>query len=155
MGVKTLYKRIGLPVVIRDFYPGYFWSQRKLHQYTDNLKKLKFEEVEWILDYPILCSNPPRAIYDLNPNDLLLLHDENQDHRSRIHNADLSFPIHVLFKDERFVILDGVHRVLKLKLANATFIHAYVLNEDDLYQIRATKEDFNSGFLLLFSKGLD
>ena len=95
---------------------GYFrssWETRELWHLETPRRALRIEELEWHLDYPFCSSDPPAPLFDLTPRAVLENPQRFPGHWRRMLHADLSFPIHVSAFGERWVILDGIHRLLK------------------------------------------
>lgn len=89
------------------------WETRNLWRLEIPRKSLRIEELTWHLDYPFCSSDPPSPLFDLTPRVLMenpLLFPQ---HWRRVLDADLSFPIHMSRFGRRWVILDGIHRLLK------------------------------------------
>ncbi len=107
-------KSVELPEVLQPFYFDFRWSQEKLWALPLSLEVMPVSEFEWLLDYPIWASDPPRAIFDLCPGDVIRKPQLFPEHRKRIDTAEIRFPIHIMFWKERWMIMDGFHRLAKL-----------------------------------------
>ena len=153
-------RRFGLIGKLAEFYPPYFWSQKKLWIKQSSIQILDLSRLTWILDHPVWCSSPPLLNYDSTPN----VDYKMPEHSFRIYSSDLTFPITVLHRpvvvpgqvnpllnehqqNYEWIVLDGIHRLLKARLQNELKIKASVITDTDLEECFPTEEDFSSGFL--------
>ncbi len=74
-------------------------------------EEIPVEELAWHLDLPFFWQ--PDIPFSLKPKEVLANPDKYEYRMSRIMGVDESFPIHVIFWKERWVILDGLHRFCK------------------------------------------
>ena len=120
-------ERIDLPEKLKPVYFDFHWSQKKLWALELPEAQMNVSDFLWSLDYPIWATNPPEKIFDLEPNTVL----KNLEHfplkKERIQQADLSYPIHVMYWKNRWVILDGYHRLLKKILLNEKSISVKIV----------------------------
>lgn len=59
-------------------------------------------------------------LFDLTPNQALTNLDLYPHQRERIEKADIRYPVDIIFDEERFYILDGLHRVARLIVESST-----------------------------------
>lgn len=134
-----------VPDELKDVYVDFYWSQKKLWELEIPVTELEISQLDWILDYPVWYMDPHPI-----PNKILQNPELDLNHWKRIEAADLSFPIHILKWKNRWLILDGVHRLIKAKSAGAIEIRTKILEESHISLILPTKDDFESGFLKQF-----
>ena len=92
---------------------GISTETRELWRLETPCRVLRVEQLKWHIDYPFCSSDPPAPLFDLMPRAVLEDPNKFPRHLRRMLEADLSFPIHVSTFGERWVILDGIHRLLK------------------------------------------
>ncbi len=141
--------RQNMPKHLQEVYVDFHWSTPKLWALAINTAELNINELDWILDYPVWYMSVhsiPREIMN-NPN-LDLAHSD------RIKNADLNFPIHIIQWKERMLVLDGIHRLIKAKLAGKEKLKAKILKHEDISKIYPSKIDLENGFLEKLSSKL-
>ena len=135
-------KRTDMPDELEKVYVDFYWSQRKLWSLLIPTVEIEIQTAEWILDYPIWYIDAisiPRKILESPSLDLA--------HAKRVEDADLSYPIHGIEWKGRYLILDGIHRLMKAKQLGHVFIKAKTLTEQDIQNILPDEVDFESGFL--------
>ncbi len=115
-------KRNDIPKELSSIYFDFHWSQKRLWDLSLPVTTMKVNDFIWLLDYPVWASNPPDKVFDLKPLDILYNMDNFPKIKTKILNADCSYPIHIMNWRERWVILDGFHRLLKKIITNETEI---------------------------------
>jgi len=86
------------------------------------VEKVPIADLEWHLDLPIWSSVRGQPLFDLVPNKVLSNLDAYPRHREKLHRVNVDYPIDMMYSEDRFVILDGIHRLAKLKLRGATHV---------------------------------
>jgi hypothetical protein len=83
----------------------------EVHGRNRPIELMPVRELEWILDVPLWWDGGHP--FQLRPRDVLVEPDRNQAQRARTSDADLAIPIDVAWYHGRWVVVDGVHRLLK------------------------------------------
>ena len=73
--------------------------------------------------------------FDLKPNDVLENPLFYEYHYNRLNEADLSYPLCVTNYKGKEIIVDGIHRLAKLKLQSSETIAIKVISESDLRSV--------------------
>ena len=68
-------------------------------------------ELEWILDLPLWWDGGHP--FRLRPREVLKQPERNQAQRARTSEADLAVPVDVAWYGGRWLVVDGIHRLLK------------------------------------------
>ncbi|MGZ3696003.1 MAG: hypothetical protein ACXWQO_18190 [Bdellovibrionota bacterium] len=142
------FPRANLPEILSPIYFDFHWTQKKLWALALPKIRMQISELEWAFAYPILASEPPEKIYNLTPNSLLLQTEKYPDHVKRMAKADTSFPIHVMLWRDRWLVMDGFHRLLKLKLQGESYVEACQVPESAIEKI-SPDEGTDLAFLAL------
>lgn len=89
---------------------GFEWDNKKVWDLDLPVEEVGIEELEWILDVPIWDEGEI-------PRNIMENMDNFPEHRDRIINADISFPIDIMLNNQnRWLTIDGLHRYVKLVL---------------------------------------
>ena len=72
---------------------------------------MPIRELEWILDLPLWWDEGHP--FRLRPRDVLEEPDRNRAQHERTREADLAIPVEVAWHHGRWLVVDGVHRLLK------------------------------------------
>jgi hypothetical protein len=87
-------------------------------------------ELAWMLDLPVWPG--PEGPYTLTPHAVLVAPERHAAEFARTLAADTVFPIDITWHRERWVVLDGVHRLLKLERDGAQTVRVRVVPRDAL-----------------------
>jgi hypothetical protein len=63
--------------------------------------------------------------FQISPTQLLERPDDFPEHRDRIQRADLSYPLHVTRRRGHWLVIDGIHRLVKADTQGATAVRAH------------------------------
>jgi hypothetical protein len=104
-----------LPPIIKQVGFDFNWDERKVWAIDAPTETIATEELAWHLDIPFLWTKPD-GFYDLTPRSVLGHPDQYPEEYARMLNANLRYPIDIMQKGEQWVILDGLHRLMKAVL---------------------------------------
>lgn len=75
---------------------------------------MNIAELEWMFDIPFW--NTPNGHYDLSPREAWSNPEKFSQEFERVMHAPLQYPIDIMFNKGRWLILDGLHRLVKAKV---------------------------------------
>lgn len=110
---KTMKKKV-LPKVIEEVGFDFNWSEKKVWALDIPIEEIDIKELEWHFEIPFW--NTKNAYYDLKPNDVINFTKNHQEEYNRIMKSDLLYPIDIMENKGRWLILDGLHRLVKAKI---------------------------------------
>ncbi len=127
--------RFDIPAMYRSQYLDFHWNQAQLWNIKKEVSLLNIENFEWLFDFPVWASFPPKKIFDITPRQAL--ENSNEWHCERILKSDLQFPIHIFFQKNKWQVLDGIHRLTKAYFfLKKSTITAYILDSKDIEMIK-------------------
>lgn len=112
---------IELPELIRTYWYAVDWDVPALWALDLPTTTMDMTELAWHLDAPVW--NDGHADYALTPRMLLATPERYPAERLRLDAADLAYPIEVTFLKDRWLILDGIHRLAKAYREGRTQMH--------------------------------
>lgn len=128
-------KRELFPPELREFYFDFDWDNRKVWSLDVPVETIPMAEVEWHLGMPIWTSVHGEPRFDLVPKHVLGHLDTYPRHREKMEKCDETIPIDMMWSEDRFVILDGIHRLAKLKMQGATQVKVRKIPREMIPQI--------------------
>lgn len=108
------------PVAVPHLYRSFNWSNRRVWSLPLPAIVIPIEEIDWHLEATLWSTVPGKRLFDVAPLAVLENPDRYPWHFERILAADVRFPLDVAVNDGRDVILDGVHRLAKLRRDGAS-----------------------------------
>jgi len=107
-----------LPKIIEEVGFDFSWSERKVWALDIPIEKIDIKELEWHFEIPFWSTKD--GYYDLRPKDVINFSKNHQEEYGRTMKADLSYPIDVMENKGSWLILDGLHRLVKAKILGKT-----------------------------------
>lgn len=101
-----------LPDIIHEVGFDFNWSNPKVWALDLPAEDMEISQLIWHFDYPFIWPIP-EGRNSLTPYEVLKNPELFNDEYIRTINADISFPIDVMFWKEKWLILDGLHRLMK------------------------------------------
>lgn len=102
---------IDVPEIIRTYWYAVDWDAKALWALDLPVEPLAIAELVWQLDAPVWSDG--EADYTVTPLAVLADPERHATLHARMNAADISYPIEVTFLKDRWLVLDGIHRLLK------------------------------------------
>ncbi len=103
-----------LPKIIEEVGFDFDWSESKVWVLNLPVEKIPISDLSWHFEIPFwdfLDDN-----YNLSPNQVISDPVKFKAEYDRTMKADLSYPIDIMENKGRWLILDGLHRLVKAKI---------------------------------------
>ena len=104
--------RDDLPQVIKDVGFDFSWDEQKVWALNVPAIQMPIEELTWHFDVPFLWEGG--GIYNLTPWEVMEHPELYQEEYARMLAADLRHPIDIMENKGRWLILDGLHRLMRI-----------------------------------------
>lgn len=105
-----------LPKIIQEVGFGFDWDVEKVWALTLPVSEMSISNLVWHFDIPFWGNS------NIKPIDVML-HPElyPSDHLRMIH-SDLAYPLDIMYWKNRWLLLDGLHRLLKSHILGHTTV---------------------------------
>jgi len=100
-----------LPDSVIEVMAGFWWDDDRIRGLALPVSSAPFDELSWGLDVSFWSDG--RKPFSVRGCDLLENPDRYPEHRRRVHWSDLRHPLTLYLKRNRWIILDGYHRLVK------------------------------------------
>jgi hypothetical protein len=107
-----------IPKIIENVGFDFRWDNKKVWKLDVPVTEINMSELEWHFDMPFWDLKSER--YVLKPIDVINFPDKYKIEYTRTLKCDLTHPIDIMKNKGRWLILDGLHRLVKLKIAGKT-----------------------------------
>lgn len=101
-----------LPEIIKQVGFDFHWDSKKVWVLDVPTQTIDIEELTWHFDIPFWEKDGTDA-YNLTPWDVIHKKEGTLDHQKRVNEVDLQYPIDIMENKGKYVILDGLHRLVK------------------------------------------
>jgi len=109
-----------IPQIISEIGFDFDWSEQKVWELDLPVEDMSINDLSWHFDIPFW--NKPTGHYDLKPTDVMNHKEAYPAEYQRILRADTTFPLDIMFWKNRWLLLDGLHRLVKLSLEGKSTI---------------------------------
>lgn len=124
-----------VPTALEGWLLDLDWDRSKLWDIEGPVSSCALDELAWHFELPWWRGPAPDAWFVVRPVEVFEAPDDHPEHRSRIQEADLSYPIHVIQRHGRIVILDGIHRAARAYLRGVAAMDVIRLGPEQLAAI--------------------
>jgi hypothetical protein len=100
-----------LPAELRPYALEREWDRERLRRLRLPVEQMRVATLEWQLALPWWRHG--ERYFCVRPLEVLTIPNPYREHFDRAMDADLAHPLHVTLRSGRWVVVDGVHRLLK------------------------------------------
>ncbi|HED37624.1 MAG TPA: hypothetical protein ENI76_05190 [Ignavibacteria bacterium] len=100
-----------LPQIIKDVGFDFSWDEKKVWALDVPTEEISIDELTWHFGIPFHWHG--NEVYNLTSREVLENPDKYKDEYNRTMNTDLAYPIDIMENKGRWLILDGLHRLMK------------------------------------------
>jgi hypothetical protein len=104
---------VALPPALRGIFFTHRWENCRIWALPTPTTTVPLKNLVWHLELPVWTTVPGEPRFDLSPNEVIKGPELHQKRWQRIHSVDLSHPLELLKNGERWVIVDGYHRLAR------------------------------------------
>lgn len=101
-----------IPEEVRAVGFDFSWSAEKVWALDLPVQEMSVKELTWHLDLPFLDEGGKE--YTLTPREVIEHPAAHAAEYERMLRAETNYPIEVMWNKERWVILDGLHRLMRI-----------------------------------------
>ncbi len=102
-----------IPQIIKDVGFDFNWSEKKVWALDISVEDLSINELSWHFSIPFLWEN---GVYNLKPEEVINCPELHKEEYDRVMRSDLIYPIDIMDNKGRWLILDGLHRLMKSEI---------------------------------------
>lgn len=121
------------PQIIKDVGFDFSWSEEKVWALDVSATKMNINKLTWHFDIPFLWEGD--AVYNLKPQEVIDNPKEHQEEYGRTMKADLKYPIDIMKNKGRWLILDGLHRLMKASIQGLSEVDVRIIPMDQTSKI--------------------
>lgn len=104
---------IKLPESLQGVFFPFRWDKHALWALPTAVSVVTLGELDWHLDLPVWSTHPPQPLFNLRPREVIDCWEQHLGHWARIEAADECYPLDLFHYNDRWVIMDGYHRLAK------------------------------------------
>lgn len=124
-----------LPAIIKEVGFDFSWNERKVWELDVPTEEMPIYELTWHFDVPFIWSKPD-GYYDVNPREVIEHPEQYPEEYERTMQSDTNYPIDVMYWRKRWLILDGLHRLMKQAIQGKPIVRVRKISENSIPLIR-------------------
>jgi hypothetical protein len=124
--------REDVPQIIKDVGFDFDWSEEKVWALDASVEEINTNELVWHFDIPFLWEN---GVYNLKPQEVLDSPNTYKEEYERTMRANLVYPIDIMQNKGRWLILDGLHRLMKASVLGMGKVRVRKISRENIPDI--------------------
>jgi hypothetical protein len=120
-----------LPEIIKEVGFDFSWDEKKVWALELPTEELDTSELVWHFDIPFIWSKP-NGFYGVKPSEVLNIPEQYPKEYQRTMDSDLAHPIDIMRWKGRWVILDGLHRLMKARVLGLDKVNVRKVSKDQI-----------------------
>ena len=116
-----------IPQIIKDVGFDFDWSEEKVWSLDVHVEDMNISELVWHFNIPFLWEND---VYNLKPQEVIDNPNKHKEEYERTMRADLIHPIDIMMNKGRWLILDGLHRLMKASILEMNTVKVRKVSRD-------------------------
>jgi len=125
-----------LPDIIQKVGFDFEWDNKKVWQLDVPMTKMDIKELIWHFEIPF-CRNQDDK-YSLTPSEIIKNPEMHKIEYERTMKADMQHPLDIMENKGRWLILDGLHRLMKAYVQGQKEVGVRVIPRDKISEILRT-----------------
>jgi len=101
-----------MPAIIKEVGFDFSWDEQKVWALDAPTEEMPINELAWHFDIPFIWSKPD-GYYDVKPSEVISHPEQYLEEYERTMQADTAYPIDIMYWKKRWLILDGLHRLMR------------------------------------------
>lgn len=120
------------PKLLEDAGFDIYLDTVKLRDLPLEIKQIDLHELTWCFDFPV-WEKDGTDDWNLTPRDVIEGKPETSEHMQKVHDSNLEYLIVIIWHKDKWVILDGIHGLVKAYLLKSPIINAKILSKESEY----------------------
>ena len=122
-----------LPDIIKEVGFDFDWEEEKVWQLNIPVTEMDIKELTWHFDIPFHWHKG--GIYNLTSREIIENPEQHKEEYGRTLKADLKYPIDIMQNKGRWLILDGLHRLMKAYIQGINKVNVRIIPRDKIQEI--------------------
>lgn len=123
-----------LPDIIKEVGFDFSWDNRKVWELDVPVEEMDIDDLAWHFDIPFW--DKTGGYYNLTPNEVLAKPEEFKEEFERTMAVDMSHPLDIMHWRGRWLMLDGLHRLVKARHLGRQKIKVRKIPKESIPQIK-------------------
>ena len=122
-----------IPQIIKEVGFDFSWDEKKVWELDISVEEMNIDELTWHFDIPFWSTK--NGFYDLEPTKVINFPENHREEYERIINSDLNYPLDIMRWKSRWVLLDGLHRLVKSSIKGLVVVRVRKIPKTAIHMI--------------------
>ncbi|MEK6847126.1 MAG: hypothetical protein AABY16_03080 [Nanoarchaeota archaeon] len=122
-----------IPEIIKKIGFDFHWNEEKVWKLKIPTTEMSIEKLTWHFDIPFHWHED--GIYNLKSIDIINNPKKYKEEYERTMKADLKYPIDIMENKGRWLILDGLHRLMKAYILKMKSVKVRIIPREKIPQV--------------------
>jgi hypothetical protein len=122
-----------IPKIIKEVGFDFDWDEQKVWKLDLPFSFMDISRLSWHFDIPFLWENG--GVYNLTPKEVIEDPQNHKEEYDRTMRADLKYPIDIMENKGRWLILDGLHRLMKASILGQYKVNIRIVDRSRISEI--------------------
>jgi hypothetical protein len=122
-----------IPKIIQEVGFDFDWEEERVWRLDVSVTEMDLSELEWHFDIPFHWHGG--GAYNLTSKEIMEDPETYREEYARTMKADLKYPIDIMENKGRWLILDGLHRLMKASLLGQTKVRVRIIPRERIPEI--------------------
>lgn len=122
-----------IPQIIKEVGFDFDWDEEKVWKLDVPVSEMAISELVWHFDIPFLWEDG--SVYNLKPIDVIENPEKHKEEYERTMKADMKYPIDIMENKGRWLILDGLHRLMQAAILKKDTVKVRIISRDKIVEI--------------------
>ena len=123
-----------IPKIIGDVGFDFHWDSKKVWKLDVPTTDMDIEKLVWHFEIPFWGKGSTND-YNLTPQEVIDRKSGTKEHFEKVKKADLKHPIDIMENKGRFLILDGLHRLVKAYISGMKKVNVRIIPREKIPKI--------------------
>lgn len=126
-----------IPNIIKKVGFDFDWKNEKVWKLDIPVTEMDIKELIWHFNIPFHWHHG--GVYNLKSKEIINNQEIYKEEYERTMKADLKYPIDIMKNKGRWLILDGLHRLMKAYILKQNRVKVRIISEDKISEILKNK----------------
>lgn len=122
-----------IPKIIQEVGFDFSWDVKKVWKLDVPVSEMDISDLIWHFESSFLRENG--GVYNLSPKEVMENPDSHREEYDRTMKADTKHPIDVMENKGRWLILDGLHRLMKSAILGEKVVKVRIVPRERIQEI--------------------
>ena len=122
-----------IPKIIQEVGFDFSWDEKRVWQLNIPAIDMDISELIWHFDIPFHWHDG--GVYNLKSREIIENPGKYKEEYERTMRSDMSYPIDIMENKGRWLILDGLHRLMKARILDIKKVKVRIIPRDKIPEI--------------------